>query len=556
MVISLLAALLGVAAGCARDSSPHSSALAQESTSAPAAHARAAGAGVTAQAMRQGPPELPRDSVDTSMPSVTGRTLAVGARGNLQAALNAAQPGDVITLAAGATYTGNFVLPKKATTGWIIIRPALPDAALPAEGQRMTPARAANAQLPRVVSPNSQPAIATAAGAHHYRMIGMEVTLTGRQRMNYGIVTLGDGDGQTTPGSIPSHIVLDRMYIHGTSTSNVRRCVALNSATSAVIDSYLSDCHDTPNDAQAIAGWNGPGPYRIVNNYLEGSGENIIFGGADPAVRNLVPSDIEIRRNHITRPTSWKGIWKVKNLLELKNARRVLIEGNVLENNWADGQDGEAILLVGVNQGGSAPWSAVQDIAIRQNVIRNVGAGFLITTYRANGPVQTTARVAIYNNLIHDINTGPFEGTGRTFTLTGDVYDFYAGHNTIVAPTNSILAFGGGTKARLVATNNLGGGGSYGIAGEGVIGQKAFASHAPDGTFTGNVLVMSVRADEMPPAGNWYPASLSNVGFQNPSGRDYRLAPSSPYRGVAAGGKNPGADMTVVLAATRDVVQR
>jgi len=30
-----------------------------------------------------------------------------------QAAINAAQPGDVITLAAGATYVGNFVLTNK-----------------------------------------------------------------------------------------------------------------------------------------------------------------------------------------------------------------------------------------------------------------------------------------------------------------------------------------------------------------------------------------------------------------------------------------------------------
>ena len=40
-------------------------------------------------------------------------TIAVPAGGDLQAALNAAQPGDVITLAPGATYTGNFVLPNK-----------------------------------------------------------------------------------------------------------------------------------------------------------------------------------------------------------------------------------------------------------------------------------------------------------------------------------------------------------------------------------------------------------------------------------------------------------
>ncbi|HEX6249917.1 MAG TPA: hypothetical protein VFZ56_00630 [Gemmatimonadaceae bacterium] len=491
------------------------------------------------------------------MPAATGRTLAVGPGGNLQAALDAAHPGDVITLAPGATYTGNFMLPRKAAAGWIIIRPALPDAALPAAGQRMTPARAAGARLPRIVTPNADAALATAAGAHHYRIVGIEVTLTGRQRMTYALVTLGkSGDeGQTTVRSIPSHIVLDRMYIHGSSTAKLRRCVALNSATSAVIDSHLGDCHDTPDDAQAIGGWNGPGPFRIVNNYLEGSGENILFGGADPGIPNLVPSDIEIRRNHITRPTSWKGVWKVKNLLELKNARRVLIEGNVFEHNWADGQDGEAILLVSVNQNGTAPWSGVQDITIRRNIIRHVGAGFLISTYTDQGPVERAERISISDNLIYDIRS-THQGTGRTFMLTGDVRDFQATRNTIVEPSNSILSMDGGPKPRLVVTDNLGGGGAYGIAGSGVIGARALAHHAPDGVFKGNVLAMPVRSDEMPPAGNWYPSSLTEIGFQNPARHDYRLAPSSRHRGVAAGGRNPGADMAAVLAATRDVTQQ
>ena len=61
-----------------------------------------------------------------------------------------------------------------------------------------------------------------------------------------------------------------------------------------------------------------------------------MFGGEDPWLEGLVPSDIEIRGNDIARPWSWwdqhpdhDGTrWTIKNLLELKNARRVLIQGN------------------------------------------------------------------------------------------------------------------------------------------------------------------------------------------------------------------------------------
>ena len=70
----------------------------------------------------------------------------------------------------------------------------------------------------------------------------------------------------------------------------------MNSARTAVVDSYLSNLHEVGADSQAIAGWNGPGPFKIVNNYLEGAGENVMFGGADPRIPNLVPSDIEIRK--------------------------------------------------------------------------------------------------------------------------------------------------------------------------------------------------------------------------------------------------------------------
>src|SRR5262245_64769539 len=67
-------------------------------------------------------------------------TISVAAGGDLQAAINAAKPGDVIALAPGATFTGNFVLPNKGTSTLpIIIRSAAPDSALPPAGVRITP---------------------------------------------------------------------------------------------------------------------------------------------------------------------------------------------------------------------------------------------------------------------------------------------------------------------------------------------------------------------------------------------------------------------------------
>src|SRR5437879_2390693 len=87
-------------------------------------------------------PTLPNVSVDTTLAVPTGQTIDVPASGDLQSAINSAQPGDVIKLAAGATYTGNFTLPVKSGTGYVYIRTSTPDSNLPAPGTRVSPSNA------------------------------------------------------------------------------------------------------------------------------------------------------------------------------------------------------------------------------------------------------------------------------------------------------------------------------------------------------------------------------------------------------------------------------
>jgi len=67
----------------------------------------------------------------------------VRAGDSLQAALNAAQPGDELRLEQGATFTGNFILPVVDGSSVITVRTDLPDSTLPPSNQRVTPATAA-----------------------------------------------------------------------------------------------------------------------------------------------------------------------------------------------------------------------------------------------------------------------------------------------------------------------------------------------------------------------------------------------------------------------------
>lgn len=61
-------------------------------------------------------------------------------------------------------------------------------------------------------------------------------------------------------------------------------------------------------------------------------------------------------------PTAAAPTWAVKNLFELKNARRVTIEFHVFENNWANAQMGYAILFTPRNQNGGCNWCVVEDV--------------------------------------------------------------------------------------------------------------------------------------------------------------------------------------------------
>ena len=187
----------------------------------------------------------------------------------------------------------------------------------------MTPAVARTLRLARIATPNSTSTIVTAPGAANWRIVGVEITMDSSLGGVNSLVRLGNHE-QRTLDSVATNVVLDRVWMHGWPTRALTRAIILSSASTAVIDSWIDECHVNGADAQAIVGWNGPGPYKIVNNYLEASGENVMFGGADPVVPGLIPSDIEIRGNHLFKPLSWRighptyggRPWSVKNIFE------------------------------------------------------------------------------------------------------------------------------------------------------------------------------------------------------------------------------------------------
>ena len=495
-------------------------------------------------------PEPPRVYLDTTYTPPKGGSIEVKAGGDFQAALNKAKPGDVITLEAGATFSGNFTLPNRSGSGqseWIVIRSSTPDSNLPPPGARVTPSY--SNVLPKIVSPNSEPAIKTSSGAHHYRFIGLEIGHKAGSRI-YAIVDF-DG-GQTSISQVPHDLIVDRCYIHGNPSDTSRRGVALNSASTAVIDSYISECHESGADSQAIAGWNGPGPFKIVNNYLEGAGENFLLGGADSPIKNLVPSDIEFRNNHVVKPLKWKlghpsyaGVrWSVKNLFELKNAQRALIDSNVFEYNWAESQNGFAILFTPRNQGGRSPWSVAQDVTFSNNVVRHSGGGFNISGPDDEaGSSLPSRRILIRNNLIEDIDGKAWGGDGKLFQIVGGAEYVTIDHNTGFATGNILTTESAQVlNVGLVFTNNIVAHNAYGVIGTDTgVGLSALSRWWKSYVFKKNVIVGG-QASNYPP-NNYFINSFSEVGFVDMAKGDYRLSSSSSYRNAGADGKNIGCNL-------------
>lgn len=477
--------------------------------------------------------------------------IVVPAGGDLQAAIDRARPGDVIVLAAGASYVGNFVLPVTSGSSYITIRSDASPGNFPS-GRRVTPDQAR--LMPVIRSPNTSPALATAPGAHHWRLqwLMFEANAGGFN----DIITLGDGStAQRELSAVPHHLILDGLIIRGHPTAGQKRGIALNSGETIIRNSDIRGIKAAGQDSQAICGWNGPGPYLIENNYLEAAGENVMFGGADPAIPNLVPSDIVFRRNYVTKPLAWRdedSPWTVKNLFELKNAQRVLVEWNVFEHSWSAAQTGYAILFTPMNQDGAAPWTVVADITFQHNLVRRSAAGINMLGQDYQAPSRETRRITIRENLFSEIDASQWGGDGRFLQIGDGPSDIVIDHNTVLQSGTFMLLYGKQDgRPRLVQnmrlTSNLGLHNEYGILGEEfAVGAPSIAAYLPGAEVRANVL--GGGDERRYPPGNHFPSreALFNE-FVNAAAADYRLRPGSALRTAGVGGSPVGANVEALL---------
>jgi hypothetical protein len=343
--------------------------------------------------------------------------LAVPPGASLQTALNAAKPGDHIVLTPSPTkyVVQEVVFPLKASgTEPITIRSSMP---LPE--RRITPADAA--LLPVITSGHAGTPFSFKAGTSGWILDGLKIEGTSA----YYIDIRG-----------AEAIILDRLLIQAPG-GTTHRAIAANGKAITLKRSHIDNVWLQGNaDTQAFCAWDAPGPFTVQNNYLEASGENVMFGGANSASAANIPSDILVEGNTIQKRLEWKGQARgVKNLFELKSARRVIVRTNTFRHHWTDAQNGYASLFTDRNDEGGSPWAVVEDVLFEGNTLTDVENGVNILGYDSYQASGRTTRVTVKGNT--------FQVHGRALQIGAEAGEIAWIDNTVTATDPHLLVYGG-----------------------------------------------------------------------------------------------------------------
>jgi hypothetical protein len=587
---------------------------------------------------------------DTGNPSANGT--------DLQSAINSAALGDTILLTAGATYQGQFTLPNKGVgTNPITIRPALEG--LPADGMRLNPTTYANglALLRGVGGGGGGPTLSVQNGAHHYTLIGLDISTTGDTTpANYMPDLIGVGNNYPTIAQLlaTTDVVFDRVFVHPaeiTSTNLVNNSIlhrtsgrgfGINGIRITIKNSYIAGFtgyfpgSTTKIDSYGIYCTVGPGPLTITNNYIEAGFNNIFLGGSDTgslntatlaagatttqavfsSVSNLNIGDYiallfsdkvsaqwgaakvtAISGTTVTYqaigPTGlsaapftpgqaqWRGLlinggttirgntlykqpqWAIdfvglgKSFIEIKQVDGALIDGNLFDGSSVGAS---MIAMTARNQSSASPWMTIKNVTISNNLLTPAAAAWIALQLIDNDRTSTPgSNIKILNNLM------PFTAVSAFHTAGGD--GVVIAHNTLYS-NGSAPIYNIGPAAILngqqwgvtntIVRDNILSFGLYGFNGNSANGYQG--AWPPNGITEQKNVVINDQGGSPGATGqmpnSYIVTTAAAVGFVNVTNADaaqdyhgYALASTSPFKGRASDGTDPGVDFGTLDAA-------
>lgn len=259
----------------------------------------------------------------------------------------------------------------------------------------------------------------------------------------------------------------------------------------------------------------------------------------------------------MTKRLSWKAARvPVKNAFELKNARRVLVAGNVFEHAWVSAQDGTAILLKSANQSGRCPHCVTEYVTFRDNVVRHAANGLVINAAEtgkqgAELPLRAN-HIRVQNVLFLDIGGAEWGAGAKLLRIFGGVSDVSITHITSIANRRGILdpRDPKDVNPRLVFSYNIVERKLFGIGAGADEGVPTLARNFPQGTYRDNLLVNTSEGTSQSvsdaalkakyPASTLVARGWDEVGLQPGT---FRLAADSPFRRRGDDGKDLGVDV-------------
>ena len=329
-----------------------------------------------------------------------------------------------------------------------------------------------------------------------------EVRLQAGYTTQQDILQMAGSGSETSTSQYPAHIDLRKDWFHSdwsgliVGRNKVLDAFALTGNYISLLDSQCSQILEPGNDYHCGSA-EGPGPYKVVHNWLEGSASGCVSAGgttgAGPSVFGLIPfSDSEFRRNRCTWPYAWLGQMTVpsgnsvysgqsldkKNIVEQKTLQRAVFKGNYFEH--TDGSGGQQGPLGDWNVRNSSVGfgtyyqATITDLAITDNIFRSSCEGFETDKSSASsgnggGVSNGVYRMLFANNLIYAVSTtnpgcsvanskGIFLSNGASTSWQGTVTENSAGTAATFVANCSSSAGGCPGQIQSLAVNAAGSG--------------------------------------------------------------------------------------------------
>lgn len=481
-------------------------------------------------------------------------------RANLQAAIDAAAANSAtseVRVPAGFVFNDPMILRARTATSYVTIRAA--DLSNLPQNVRVTAndkAKLFRMNMRGAGASGYNNGVEMSYGAQYYRIIGLEIrkTVSETNADMFGSEFVNNSVNQ-------NHLIIDRTLLDGNGYET-RKGAVMNGRTMSLINSSVLNIKAKGVETKAVANWVGGGPLAVVNCRLEAASINSLVGGSPVSGAADVLDGYEFRGNYVWKNPAWNGVgYNIKNLWELKHGYNTVAVGNIFENNYSDGQSGEAILIKSQTDEGCA-YCEVRNVDFRSNKILNTRAGFNVINMQAfHTPYPA------YANHIRFVNNFWQQTHGRGNLSQGADY-FEVIHNTFTTidaedtPVSSFMTYAAGSSGVPDSYRAPGYKLLNNLAYDAFYYNYALVSDTASGTGTLNGYVGSdwdmrknvignVSASTHP-ADNFYPASVKPE-FVDYAGGNFNLKSNSPYKGAATDGKDIGADMAALNSSTAPV---